>query len=572
MRSLIFFVVDCWHNFWITLSNWRTAISRDHIDFIYLEIFGELPEYTPPRPWWRRFISIPYLTEDEAPGPSMESLRSTLELIAADPRPKGILMRLNGIEAGWATAQTLRRIIARFRQSGKQVIAYADDYSTLNYYIASAADQILAPPIAGWNVIGIRMETIFIKEALDQLDIAAEVISISPYKSSGDILTRTDLSPENKKNLDSILDTQYREIVEGLAQGRRLSEDQVQKWIDQAPIPAQEALKAGLFDGVLYPDEFGAYLQALTGSTDVSLRPISHVWNRIRRPVQWHSGKVIGVIPFEGILARGRSQRVPLPIPIPFIGNNRLGQEDTVQAIRRAERDRSMAAVIIYVDSQGGSALASDMIWREIVRLQKKKPVVIYMNDVAASAAYYISVGAGWIVAQPLTLTGSIGVLFIRISTGGLFERLKINRVSLQRGAHAGIFTDNDKLSDDEYELIRRHVFNLYDRFNERVATGRNFSPETLEEVGAGRVWLGKQALDLKLVDQLGDFRDAIDKAIDLAGLKNRGWTPHFWLISKTGGILPPAYPLDPERLGNYLSGFTEMQYWMRLPFDIKIS
>lgn len=265
----------------------------------------------------------------------------------------------------------------------------------------------------------------------------------------------------------------------------------------------------------------------------------------------------------------GTSRRVP--VPVPFVGSDQLGQEDVVTALRRAERDNSMASVVIYVNSSGGSALASDLIWREINRLREKKPVVIYMNEIAASAAYYIAVGGDWIISQPLTVTGSIGVLFIRLATEGLFKRFKINRVSLQRGAHAGIYADEKKLNEDEYSVIRRHVFDLFERFNFRVTTGRDINADQLSEVGEGRVWLGVQALERNLVDQLGDFEDALKKAKELAGITEEEDVPHVWISPRGGSILPLPSLAKPTEVYKFFSGFREELYWLISPFDIRV-
>ncbi|MDX1436485.1 MAG: signal peptide peptidase SppA [Anaerolineales bacterium] len=570
MPSPILVASDAWRNFWVAFRNFRLSLSRRPLDYIFIELYGELPEYTPGLPFWRRFISIPFIAE-ETPGPTMASLRYALDLIANDPKPKGVVVRLDGIQIGWATAQGLRRALTRFRESGKKVVVYADDFDTLKYYIASAADQIITPPVGGWNVVGLRIETVFVAEALKFLDLEAEVISVSPYKDGGDALTRTDISPESRENLNSLLDAYYEELTAAIAQGRGLDQEEVRSLIDRAPFQAADAMESGLVDKVLYQDELEEFLADLEGSKRLIYIPLAQAWKRFHRPVEWRSGNLIGVISFEGVLTTGSSRRVPVPVPVPLVGNTRVGQEDVVDALRKAERDGSMAAVVIYVDSRGGSALASDLIWREIDRLNKKKPVVIYMNEIAASAAYYISVGGSWIISQPLTLTGSIGVLFVRLITRGLVDRLRINRVSLKRGEHAGIYSDDRKLDPDEHEIIRKHVFDLFDRFNNRVTSGRGIDENLLKEIGEGRVWLGSQAAERKLVDQLGDFEDALAKARELAGLPNKRKTPHVWISSHGGSMLPlPALSQPAEYLALFRK-FTEELYWMIPPIDIRV-
>jgi protease-4 len=223
------------------------------------------------------------------------------------------------------------------------------------------------------------------------------------------------------------------------------------------------------------------------------------------------------------------------------------------------------------VDSRGGATLASDLIWREVARIRRKKPVVVYMNNNAASGGYYVSSDADWIIAQPLTITGSIGVIMIKIALEGLYERFSVRRSALQRGAHADLYSDAAPLNDNQREILTKYIFDLYDRFKEKVASGRNLKLDRVEEIAGGRLWLGLHALEHQLVDQLGDFNDAVEKAKELAKIDADLYTPTLWMLPGGGLILPGPIPPQPFGALENLSQITKLQGWMVSPFEVKI-
>ncbi len=573
MKTIMLKLGDIWRNFWIMLGNLLRRGSRKPFGYIVLELRGSLPEFAPPPPPWQR-LPIPWLPRP-TPRLSLTALRAILERIAGDPRPQGIIIRLDGLECGWATAQSLRQALARFRKSGKPVIAEASGFSARSYFVACAADEIIAPPSAVWAVGGLRIEALFLKDALNDWGIEADVIAVSPYKTAADTLSRADMSSEQREMLNWILDTQFEEIVNAIVAGRGLTAKQVKQHIDNMPLMAATAAEHKLIDAALYFDELAGHL-GKDGEPAKLLR-----WRaarrRLRRPVRWRSGKAIGVVSLEGLIVAGRSRRSPLPVPLPFIGSTQAGSDTVAQALRSAEANPRIAAVVFYVDSRGGSALASDLIWREVARLRRKKPVVVCMGNAAASGGYYVAAAANWIVAQPLTLTGSIGVIFTKVATLGLYRRFKANPVSLQRGARAGLWTDSAPYSDELRDAVKQHTIEIYEQFKTRVTGGREITVEQLEPLAGGRVWLGRQALDHALVDALGDLEDAIDKAKALAELPANRWTPTIWVLGGKGGALPPSFPNSDnggdllERWHEWLAAFTQEQVWLVAPFEIEI-
>jgi protease-4 len=318
--------------------------------------------------------------------------------------------------------------------------------------------------------------------------------------------------------LESLLDSLYARTINAIAQGRGLEPDRVIALMDSAPLTAQEALDAGLLDAVCYEDEIRTHL-----GTPHPLRTWDDVRRRVIRPRRWHSRQSIGVISLEGTIVLGSSRQPPFPIPLPLpLPSVQAGSETIIQQLRSTAHRKDLAAVVLHVDSPGGSALASDLIWREVASLRSSKPVVVHMGNRAASGGYYVSAPANAIVSQPTTLTGSIGIWGGKIVTKHLFEKIQAGRETISRGRAAGLYADSAPFSDAERAKVRADIGEGYSRFKARVAAGRNMTDDEVEAIARGRVWTGEQALDLGLVDQLGDLQAAAEVARELAGIDSR--------------------------------------------------
>jgi len=286
----------------------------------------------------------------------------------------------------------------------------------------------------------------------------------------------------------------------------------------------------------------------------------------LARPRRWRRRQVIGVVSVEGTIAPGPSRRLPTPLPLPYM-SEQAGAETVIQALRQVERDRAVAAVVLHVDSPGGSALAADLIWREVLRLGKRKPVVAYLGNVAASGGYYVAAPAQQIVAQPTTLTGSIGVWQGKIVTAGLYEKLKARREVLQRGEAANLYGDTAPFSEAERQKILRTLEDSYARFKARVAQGRQIEMDQVETIARGRVWTGRQALAEGLVDELGDFEAAVEKARSLAGLDPQRYVP---VVSKgPGKRFTPPLPFDAPSA--WFRAWLHGQALALLPWQIRV-
>jgi protease-4 len=506
--SLIF---DALVNLWRLVRNARARLLGRPPEYVWIEVSGPLPEFETPVGFLRRRLS-----QGPSP-PTLERLRLWLDRIAADGHPRGVVLRIKKLDAGWAAIEELRREILAFRSRGGRVVAYfADPADIRSYYLACAADEILATPLADLNVVGMRARVDFLKDALDNLGLEVEVVAVSPYKSAGERFVSNDFSRESREQAGRLLDRRFEAVVDAIADGRDLSREAVRAKIDLAPYGASEALSEGLLDGVLYEDE----LPARFGSEEqhAKLGEWSRAQGSLRMPYRRRSRKKVALVTLSGAIVRGRSRRLPLPLP--FVGGEQAGSESVVGALRVAEKNRRVAAVLFYIDSPGGDALASDLIWREVERISARKPVVVLMGNAAASGGYYVSAAASHVVARSGTLTGSIGVLAIRPVALRLYEKLGINPVVLERGAHAGLLDPSRRPSPDELRVIEGQIGRIYTEFKDRVARGRKMGLSDLEGIAGGRVWTGAEALDLGLVDETGGFREALGKARELGGIE----------------------------------------------------
>ena len=503
-------IVDALVNLWRLIRNARALLLGRPPEYVWIEVSGPLAEFETPAGFLRRRLA-------QGPGPpTLERLRLWLDRISADGRPRGVVLRIRNLDAGWAALEELRREILAFRSRGGRVVAYfADPADIRSYYLACAADEILATPLAELNVVGIRARVDFLKDALDNLGLEAEVVAVSPYKSAGERFVSNDFSPESREQAGRLLDGRFEEVVGAISDGRDLSREEVRARIDLAPYGAPNALSKGLLDGVLYEDELPARLG--TDEGPARLAEWGRAQGSLRMPYRRRSRKKVALVTLSGAIVRGRSRR--LPFPLPFVGGEQAGSESVVGALRVAEKNRRVAAVLFHVDSPGGDALASDLIWREVERVSANKPVVVRMGNAAASGGYYVSAAASHVVARRTTLTGSIGVLAIRPIALGLYEKLGINPVVLERGAHAGLLDPSRRPGPDEIRVIEDQIRRIYLEFKDRVARGRNIELSDLESIAGGRVWTGAEALDLGLVDATGGFREALFTARELGGI-----------------------------------------------------
>ena len=551
-------------NFWRFLRNLYTRLFRSPPDYVVLDINGPLPEFE---------VRAGFLRRRLRPGPtapSLEGLRGLLERISSDGRCRGVVMRVQNLDAGWASLEELRTEISLFRERGGRVLAYLVEPGTRDYYLACAADEILATPVSTLNVVGLRTRVNFLKDALGMVGVEAEVVAVSPYKSAGDTLTRNDFSEESREQAERLLDGRFGELVEAISAGRRMSPTEVREKIDRAPYGAPAARAEGLLDGVCYEDELPGRLAADREKARLA------EWGSAKRalvmPYRKARRRKVGVVSLSGTIVRGRSRR--LPVPVPLLGAEQAGSESVVGALRLAEKSRRVAAVLFHVDSRGGDALASDLIWREVQRIAVKKPVVVLMGEAAASGGYYVAAPASHIVARRTTVTGSIGVIITRPVAARLYERLGINPVAIERGAHSGLLDTSRSPDREEIEVLRDQLKFFYDGFKDRVSRGRDLPPDSLEDLAGGRVWSGAEAHERGLVDETGGFRAAFGKACELASIEADP-ADALLKVPPPGTVRPmPGEPAENaaetlKELGRAVLGLRESGVWAALPYEI---
>lgn len=487
-------------------NGWRRIFHKQPY-YARFDLSGSLPEVAPPIPRLRRWLGA------EEPL-SLHRFRQQLERVRADERAKGVILYVRDFAPGYATAQSLRDTIKQFQSSGKSVIAYLFTPDTQSYFAVSCADQILMPPSATLAFFGLRSEVLYLRDTLALLGIEAEVTAVSPYKSAGDQFTRIDMSPENREQLERLLDQRFAMLLDTIASDRKLERSKVEAAFNQAFFIGQNAVKAGLIDAVCYEDELEKRLQPQY-SDKIAIYPWDDADGVAYLPMRRIQKRVVAVISLEGTIMMGGRASIP-----PIFGSPNTATSDIVsQALRKAEQNKRIAAVVLHVDSPGGDAYASDLIWREVLRVRQNKPVVVSMGNVAASGGYYVSACANAIVAQPSTLTGSIGVVSLRPIAADLLKRLHVHPVVLTRGERTGMLSPLLPPTDDEREAVREMVFELYDGFKQIVREGRSLSEEQLDPIAGGRVWTGNEASSIGLVDQLGGLPQAVAKARELAGL-----------------------------------------------------
>lgn len=543
----------------VGLVNMQRENIPQAIDYVQFTLPAQMPEL----PEHRNIIQQQLVGK---PVLSLLEFEQALDRIANDSRPKGVILFLRGLQMSLANLQTLRDILMRFRAKGKRVVCYAQEYGTPEYYVASVSDQIVLQPGGELQPVGLFMEQTFLKEGLKAIGLEADAVQITPFKSGPDTLTRQEPSEENIAQMNWLIDSRFEMLVEGIASGRNLSVDAVRSMIHQAPYTDLQAREAGYIDAVV--NEEG--LAKLLGVKEILL------WERAdhvlalkmpRNPAQY-----VVVLPATGTIVPGESAKPPVDVPVPLVGGERVGDATLVQQVRNLMTDERCVALVLYVDSPGGSAAASEAMASALDEFARQKPLVVYMASVAASGGYYISTPADYIIAQPGTITGSIGVFSFKLVNSEALRKLRFNPMTYQRGEHAGIMSSYAPFSESERRKVRDGIERIYGQFLERVAQCRKMKVESVDEVAGGRVWTGKQALEHGLVDALGGLHEAVAKARELAKVSEN--TP-FGIMQGKGKPLPAqvAEQADPAAALRYwqqglrqLSGSS----LMCMPFELK--
>ena len=481
----------------------KKPIIKDH-SYLVVDIYGEIPAYDAPGG-----IMGEVLGGDSE---TLHRILSNLEKAAADKRIEGVIVKVSSSNTlGTAMAEEIRGALKKVRESGKPVYAFGDTFDRKTVYLASACDSIFMPP-AGYMVFtGMGGSANFIKKTLDKLGIKPNLHQIREYKSAAEMMTRTESSPEAREMRQWMADEMWDMQIGAISEDRKLSEDKIVELMRHALFTPKEAAEAGLIDRVLYWDELE---NRLKGDKDEKLRTVtqSNYAKIDRAKVGLKGKKKIAVVHAHGMIG-GRQSRVD-----PLLGMM-MGHETVSADLRRARMDKDIAAVVFRVDSRGGEGLASDLISREVQATAAVKPVVVSMIDVAASGGYMISYRASKIVADPMTITGSIGSINAKLNMAGLYDKLGITWDDFEKGPNGLLYSDHQDFTEEQRA---RFEDNHWDGFNEwfyDVAKHRGIPADQLEKLAMGRVWTGRQAKENKLIDEVGGLDKAIAVAKELAGI-----------------------------------------------------
>jgi len=506
--------------------SWQ-ATPPDYAVFVLGEPMPALP---PQRPSWQRLLPAP---------PTLGDRLQQFERVADDPRVSGAVLHLRPLGLPLAHLQALRSGILALRARGKRVVAWGTHYDRGAYYVATAADEILLQPGGDIRALGIARAYVHLADGLARAGMSFEAVAISPYKTAADMFTRGEMSEAAREMADWLLDDERAAYLEAVSTGRGMGEEAAEELIDRSPLTDVEAMETGAVDAVVSEEELPRRL-AKSGAA-VRLERWRAAKSAVVPAPPPRGRDYVGLIRIEGLIVDGESASPPAPppVPVPLVGSVRAGDLTVVQQARRALADDACAAVVVWIDSTGGSATASEAIAAALSELAQRKPVVVAMGAVAASGGYYVACPAHRIYAQPGTITGSLGVISGKLVTGDLLEKLGINRTLLQRGDGASMWDPGRGFSEAERAAVERSVRRIYDVFVERVATGRNKSAEAIDGVAGGRVWTGRQALDHGLIDAFGGLEEALATARELAGVSWRA--PLHAVEAGKHGVAPNA-------------------------------
>lgn len=462
---------------------------------------------------------------------SLRTIVDQMDAAAGDADVKAVLLRIDPeLEIGRGKIFELREAIGRIRKAGKPVLALLGSAESRHYLVASACEQVIMAPSGMLMLPGVRAEMTFFKGLLDKLGLQFDVLQQGKFKGAGEPMTRTSMSPALRESMEAVVDDTYRRLAETVAKDRKMEDYRVKTLIDEGLFSASAALQAGLVDQLLYADQIEGRLKRELKVDEIKLNTkykrkkvdvdFSGLGGMMKLMEMMFGGKSsqaastqkkIAVVYAVGPIAEGKSTSE-------FFGTAVVGSDGLTKALRKAADDASVAAVVLRIDSPGGSAVASDLIWREVVRM--KKPVIASMGDVAGSGGYYIAMGAQKIIAAPETITGSIGVIGGKLVTGKLFAKIGVTTDVICRGKNCGSMSSVTPFSESERKVWNKLLEETYRQFVGKAAQGRKMPAKDLEKIAQGRIYTGRMAQAIRLVDALGSLQDAIVEAKKAAHLK----------------------------------------------------
>lgn len=442
--------------------------------------------------------------------PTVWDLTRGLRHAASDPHVVALVLHIDGVDWGWAKVAEIRDAVSDFRRSGKPVYAALSGGGEREYLLATAAGTIASPPLAVLHLNGLAASALFLRGTLDKVGVTPNFAQAGRYKSAVEEWTHTGMSPPSREALQALVDDQYALLADSLGAARSIPADAVVRMLDDGPFSAGEARARGLIDTLLYRSE----LDSLATDGADGRRPTLTLTRYLNRIDEVRGGARVALLMAVGTIAEGHSRSDPGQGDV-------LGAETIIKALREVGDRSSIRAVVMRIDSPGGSAQASDQIWREVKRCAERKPVIVSMSDLAASGGYYIAAPADSIVAQPATLTGSIGAFGGKLNLLGLYHKLGLNVETVSRGRHAEMLSPYRDFTPEEAKRFQAQIDDVYRVFVSRVAEGRERPVSVVDSAGQGRVWTGLAARRYGLVDALGGLDRAFAMARERAGISD---------------------------------------------------
>lgn len=519
-----------------------------------LELRGDLPDVRVRPPFFAR--------GGRGDGPGLVELLRALSEATRDPAVHGILIRVEDLSAGWAPLWELRQALLAAREAGKEVVVHADSLDMRTWWVSTAASKLLLAPQGMVDLSGFRAEVILLRPLLDKLGIKAEFLRAGRFKSYAEMFTETHMTPAVEEAMGALLDDLSTLWRDESARGRGRPPEDVAGWMERGPFRAERALAEGLVDGLAYLDEVETTLEdaAEGAGLDLVVFPLQRYGAGKARLARWRRplrrGARIVVLEAAGAIVEGSGGGVRRP-------THNISRDTYQEILGTLIEDPSVHGVVLRVDSPGGSALVSDLLWRDVKRLREKKPVYVSMRGVAASGGYYVSAPAERIYASPSTITGSIGVVAGKFQGGNLLARLGVGVEAVQRGGRAGMYGVDRGFSEEERAALQEDVDAMYTAFTDRVREGRGLSADGVEAAAQGRIWSGTRAVQLGLVDELGGIMDAVGQLKERLGREHRSvevaWislpSPLDWVsLLASGGALRGLWAGLKARLGAELA------------------
>lgn len=489
----------------VSSSESETQVRKNSV--MMLELNGTLAERSQENP-------LDFLMGDDYKTYGLDDILAAIKKAKEHEDIKGIYIQATSLGTGFASLEEIRSALQDFKESGKFIVAYSDAYTQGLYYLSSVADKVLLNPQGMLEWRGLAASPVFFKDLLEKIGVKMQVFKVGTYKSAVEPFIATEMSPANREQVNAYLTSIWGRITGDVSQSRKLSVEELNKAADRMLMfhPAEESVKSGLVDTLIYKNDVRDYLKNLIGIDKDDRMPVLGLQDMInvkKNVPRDKSGNVIAVYYAYGEIDGSSSSSA----------DEGINSEKVIKDLRKLKDDEDVKAVVLRVNSPGGSAYGSEQIWHAVSQLKKEKPVIVSMGDYAASGGYYISCNADTIVAEPTTLTGSIGIFGMMPDAQGLTEKIGVYFDVVKTNPYADFGTITRPMNDDEKGLLQMHVNHGYELFLTRCSDGRGIGMEELDKIAQGRVWTGSTAKELGLVDVLGGLDKALEIAIDKAGV-----------------------------------------------------